>query len=113
MDCCAHAHAGVRHPWMGSTPLASVGAMLAGAAGPRGSTEAARTAATRLAREVRFARDSLTGGGALLSNLDLVLRHATGLPISIADEPLTGVALGAGRVLEEMQTLKNVMINMW
>ena len=63
--------------------------------------------------EVRFARDSLTGGGALLSNLDLVLRHATGLPISIADEPLTGVALGAGRVLEEMQTLKNVMINMW
>jgi rod shape-determining protein MreB len=43
----------------------------------------------------------------------LVLRHATGLPISIADEPLTGVALGAGRVLEEMQTLKNVMINMW
>jgi rod shape-determining protein MreB len=35
-----------------------------------------------------------------------VLRHATGLPISIADEPLTCVALGAGRVLEEMQTLK-------
>jgi hypothetical protein len=35
MDCCGHAHAGVRHPWMGSTPLASVGAMLAGAAGPR------------------------------------------------------------------------------
>jgi rod shape-determining protein MreB len=55
----------------------------------------------------------LTGGGALLSNLDLVLRHATGLPISIADEPLTCVALGAGRVLEEMQTLKNVMTNMW
>jgi rod shape-determining protein MreB len=55
----------------------------------------------------------LTGGGALLSNLDLVLRHATRLPISIADEPLTCVALGAGRVLEEMQTLKNVMINMW
>ena len=55
----------------------------------------------------------LTGGGALLSNLDLVLRHATGLPISIADEPLTGVALGAGRVLEGMKTLKNVMINMW
>jgi rod shape-determining protein MreB len=54
----------------------------------------------------------LTGGGARLSNLDLVLRHATGLPISIADEPLTCVALGAGRVLEEMQTLKNVMINM-
>src|SRR5437773_2169269 len=48
----------------------------------------------------------LTGGGALLSNLDLVLRHATGLPVSIADEPLTCVALGSGRALEEMKTLK-------
>jgi actin-like ATPase involved in cell morphogenesis len=55
----------------------------------------------------------LAGGGALLSNLDLVLRHATRLPISIADEPLTCVALGAGRVLEEMKTLKNVLIDMW
>jgi rod shape-determining protein MreB len=55
----------------------------------------------------------LTGGGALLSNLDLVLRHATGLPVSIADEPLTCVALGTGRALEEMKTLKNVLINMW
>jgi rod shape-determining protein MreB len=55
----------------------------------------------------------LTGGGALLSNLDLVLRHATGLPISIAGDPLTCVALGAGRVLEEMKALKNVLIDMW
>jgi rod shape-determining protein MreB len=43
----------------------------------------------------------------------LVLRHATGLPISIADDPLTCVALGAGRVLEEMRALKNVLIDMW
>jgi rod shape-determining protein MreB len=55
----------------------------------------------------------LTGGGALLTNLDLVIRHATGLPISIADDPLTCVALGTGRVLEEMKTLKNVLIDMW
>jgi len=55
----------------------------------------------------------LAGGGALLSNLDLVLRHATRLPVSIAHEPLTCVALGAGRVLEEMKTLKNVLIDMW
>jgi rod shape-determining protein MreB len=41
------------------------------------------------------------------------LRHATGLPVSIADDPLTGVALGAGHVLEEMKTLKNVLIDMW
>ncbi len=53
----------------------------------------------------------LAGGGALLSNLDLVLRHATSLPISIADEPLICLALGAGRVLEEMKTLKNVLID--
>src|SRR6266436_765809 len=55
----------------------------------------------------------MTGGGALLSNLDLVLRHATGLPVSIADDPLTCVALGTGRALEEMKTLKNVLVNMW
>jgi rod shape-determining protein MreB len=53
------------------------------------------------------------GGGALLSNLDLVLRHATRLPVSIADDPLTCVALGTGRALEEMKTLKNVLVNMW
>jgi rod shape-determining protein MreB len=53
----------------------------------------------------------LTGGGALLSNLDFVLRNATGLPVSIADDPLSCVALGTGRCLEEMKTLKNVLIN--
>ncbi|MBO88439.1 MAG: rod shape-determining protein [Rickettsiales bacterium] len=53
----------------------------------------------------------LTGGGALLSNLDFVLRHSTGLPVSLADDPLSCVALGTGRCLEEMNTLKNVLIN--
>ncbi|MFP6743075.1 MAG: rod shape-determining protein [Alphaproteobacteria bacterium] len=53
----------------------------------------------------------LTGGGALLGNLDLVLRHSTGLPVSIADEPLSCVALGTGRCLEEMETLKHVLYN--
>ncbi len=51
----------------------------------------------------------LTGGGALLGNLDFVLRHATGLPVSLADQPLTCVALGTGRCLEEMRTLRNVL----
>jgi rod shape-determining protein MreB and related proteins len=55
----------------------------------------------------------LTGGGALLTNLDLVIRHATGLPVSIADDPLTCVALGTGRALEEMKTLRNLLINTW
>ena len=38
----------------------------------------------------------LTGGGALLENMDMVLRESTGLPVSIADEPLSCVALGTG-----------------
>jgi rod shape-determining protein MreB len=49
----------------------------------------------------------LTGGGALLGNLDFVLRHSTGLPVSIADEPLSCVALGTGRVLEDMKHFKD------
>jgi len=51
----------------------------------------------------------LTGGGALLGNLDFVLRHATGLPVSIADEALSCVALGTGRCLEEMKIMKHVL----
>src|SRR6202046_5134356 len=53
----------------------------------------------------------LTGGGALLRNIDLVLRHATGLPVSIAEAPLSCVALGTGRALEEMKTLKSLLVN--
>ena len=52
----------------------------------------------------------LTGGGALLENMDMVLRESTGLPVSIADEPLSCVALGTGRCLEEMKVLRNVLI---
>jgi rod shape-determining protein MreB len=52
----------------------------------------------------------LTGGGALLRNLDLVLRHATGLPVSVAEDPLSCVALGTGRALEELRTLKTLLV---
>jgi len=55
----------------------------------------------------------LTGGGALLRNLDLVLRHSTGLPVVVADNALQCVALGTGRALEEMRTLRNVLIGMY
>jgi rod shape-determining protein MreB len=51
----------------------------------------------------------LTGGGSLLGNLDFVLRHSTGLPVSQADEPLSCVALGTGRCLEDMKGLKHVL----
>lgn len=43
----------------------------------------------------------LTGGGALLGDLDTMLRRATGLPVTVAEEPLTCVALGTGRALED------------
>lgn len=43
----------------------------------------------------------LTGGGALLQEIDTVIRRATGLPVTIAEEPLTCVALGTGRALED------------
>ena len=55
----------------------------------------------------------LTGGGALLTNLDRVLRKATGLPVSIAEDPLTCVALGTGRALEEIKKLRNILSTMY
>ncbi len=55
----------------------------------------------------------LTGGGALLGNMDFVLRHATGLPVSLADDPLSCVVLGTGRALEEMKRLKDVLSTMY
>ncbi len=48
----------------------------------------------------------MTGGGSLLSNLDFVLRHATGLPVTVATDPLTCVAVGTGHALEELETMK-------
>jgi rod shape-determining protein MreB len=55
----------------------------------------------------------LTGGGALLGNIDYVLRHATGLPVSIADDPLSCVVMGTGRALEEMKKLRHVLTTMY
>ena len=50
----------------------------------------------------------LTGGGALLRNLDLLIRAETGLPITVADDPLTTVARGAGIALDQLDVLKEV-----
>lgn len=52
----------------------------------------------------------LTGGGGLLRNLDFLLRHATGLPVFVAEEALSCVALGTGQALEQMHTMRNVLI---
>jgi rod shape-determining protein MreB len=50
----------------------------------------------------------LTGGGALLTNLDLLIREETGLPITIAEDPLSVVARGAGMALDHIDVLKEV-----
>ncbi len=55
----------------------------------------------------------LTGGGALLTNLDQVLRNATGLPVSIAEEPLACVVKGTGKALDNIDKFKSVLSTMY
>ncbi|NVM24322.1 MAG: rod shape-determining protein, partial [Desulfobacterales bacterium] len=52
----------------------------------------------------------LTGGGALLKNLDVLLREETRLPITITDDPLTTVVMGAGKTLDNLSLLREIMI---
>jgi len=53
----------------------------------------------------------LTGGGALLKNLDKLLREETGLPITIAEDPLSTIAIGSGMTLANIEFLKQVVID--
>ena len=53
----------------------------------------------------------LTGGGALLRNLDKRLRDETGLPVLVAENPLTSVVLGAGRMLTDLALLRKVALD--
>ena len=52
----------------------------------------------------------LVGGGALLRNLNVLIREETGLPVIVPDDPLTCVVLGSGNALDELDLLKDVMI---
>ena len=52
----------------------------------------------------------LTGGGALLKNLDKLLREESGLPITVTEDPLSTVALGSGKTLDSLEILKQVII---
>jgi rod shape-determining protein MreB len=53
----------------------------------------------------------LTGGGALLKNMDKLLREETSLPITVAERPLETVALGSGKVLDNIDLLREIVIN--
>ena len=53
----------------------------------------------------------LTGGGAMLKNLDKRIREETGLPVSIADDPLASVVLGTGRMLSDFRLLRKISID--
>jgi rod shape-determining protein MreB and related proteins len=52
----------------------------------------------------------MAGGGSLLRGLDRLLAEETGMPVTLTDDPLGSVVLGIGRVLEELETLKKVLI---
>jgi rod shape-determining protein MreB len=52
----------------------------------------------------------LAGGGALLRGLDQRLREETGMPIHVAEDPMTSVVRGSGKALEEMRVLKKVLV---
>ena len=52
----------------------------------------------------------LTGGGALLANIDILIREETGLPITITDDPLSAVARGAGMALDQINVLKDIAL---
>ncbi|MDU9051168.1 MAG: rod shape-determining protein [Candidatus Electrothrix sp. Rat3] len=53
----------------------------------------------------------LTGGGALLKNLDKLLTNETGMPIIVADDPLSSVVLGSGKALDNFDILKEIAID--
>ena len=53
----------------------------------------------------------LTGGGALLKNIDKLITKETGLPVQIAEDPLSCVALGTGKALDQEETFSNMLVN--
>lgn len=77
--------------------------------------EAVRTALERtppeLSADIVDKGIVLAGGGALLKNLDILLREETGLPVLIADDPMSAVVLGSGATLDELELLREVADN--
>jgi rod shape-determining protein MreB len=52
----------------------------------------------------------MAGGGALLKNLDVLISKETGLPVTVADNPLLSVVLGAGKVLDELDFFRDALL---
>jgi rod shape-determining protein MreB len=63
-----------------------------------------------LAGDISASGIVLAGGGALLRNLDIRIRDETGLPVTVAEDPLTSVVLGAGRTLEDFSLLRRLEV---
>ena len=53
----------------------------------------------------------LTGGGALIQNLDKLISKSTGMPVYIAETPLNCVAIGAGKTIDDLEKLKTILVN--
>ena len=53
----------------------------------------------------------LSGGGALIKNIDRLLALETGIPVNIAENPLECVVKGAGKVLDDLDSVKGVLVN--
>lgn len=81
----------------------------------RGIVQAIREALERippeLAADIYDNGLTLSGGGAMLRHLDKRVRHETGLPVQVAEDPLTSVVMGAGRMLNDTRLLKRMSAN--
>ena len=53
----------------------------------------------------------LAGGGSLLQGMNVLLRERTGLPVSLAEDPLTSVAMGSGKMLSQMNLLSTIALD--
>jgi rod shape-determining protein MreB len=71
----------------------------------------ARTHTPELSADIVDRGIVLTGGGSLLKNLDKRLREETGLPLAMAEDPLSSVVLGAGKMLSDFNLLRKISID--